>query len=82
MVSFNRLMLIVELFCYWFFLSSGPEPIAGKVSHIIGSIAAAWSVYNGIKWHFRTRDGEGMAWAVIGAMVFLGLTGRWLVAAA
>ena len=80
MVNFNRLMLAVELFCYWLFLSSGFEPIEGKIAHIIGSVACAWSVYNGIKWHYDKRDGEGLAWAVIGAMVFVGLSARWLVA--
>jgi len=81
MVSFNRLMLSVELFCYWYFLSEGPSTIAGKGAHVLGSVAAAWSIYNGIKWHFHTRDGEGMAWAVIGGLVFTGLSVRWLIEA-
>ena len=37
-------------------------------------------MYNGIKWHFAKKDGEGLAWTVIGAMVFAGLSARWLVA--
>ena len=79
MVVLNRLLLAAELFCYWAFLSLGFEPTAGKVAHVIGSVACAWSIYNGVKWHFEKRDGEGFAWAVIGALVFLGLTARWLV---
>ena len=79
MVSFNRAMLTVELFGFWYFLSAGPDSMLGRASFIVASVAAAWSVYNGVKWHFAKRDGEGIAWAVIGAMVFLGLTARWLV---
>ncbi len=82
MVQINRLLLAIALFCYWYFLSSGFEPIAGKITHIIGTVAAAWSVYNGTKWQFRMKDGEGLAWAIIGAMIFLGFTARWLVAVA
>jgi len=81
MVKFNRGMLSAQLFCYWYFLANGPESVDGMASHIIGSVAAAWSVYDGIKWHYKTRDGEGLAWAVIGTLVFLGLTARWLVSA-
>ncbi len=81
MVQFNRFLLSIELFCYWYFLAQGPVPIAGRVMHVIGSVAAAWSIYNGLKWHFKAKDGEGLAWAVIGGLVFLGLSARWLVAA-
>lgn len=81
MVQFNRFLLTIELFCYWYFLAQGPEPLAGKLAHIGGSVAAAWSIYNGLKWHFKTRDGEGLAWAAIGGLVFIGLSARWLVAA-
>ena len=81
MVRLNRTLLSVELFGFWYFLAKGPEPIAGQISFLIASVAAAWSVYNGLKWHFTKRDGEGAAWAAIGALVFLGLTARWLVQA-
>ncbi len=80
MVALNRALLAVQLFCYWWFLSSGFEPAGGKVAHAVGSVACAWSMYNGIKWHFAKKDGEGLAWTVIGAMVFAGLSARWLVA--
>ena len=80
MVQFNRILLSIELFCYWWFLAQGPV-MAGKLAHVIGSVAAAWSIYNGVKWHFKIKDGEGLAWAAIGGLVFLGLTARWLVAA-
>lgn len=79
MVKLNRTLLAVELFCFWYFLSTGPEPVPGLVSFLVASIAAAWSVFNGVKWHFAKRDGEGLAWAAIGALVFVGLTARWLV---
>ena len=79
MLLFNRALIAVQLFCFWYFLGEGPAPVLGQASFIVASVAAAWSVYNGIKWHFAKRDGEGLAWAVIGALVFLGLTGRWLV---
>lgn len=81
MVSFNRLLLSVELFCYWYFLAQGPVTILGKAAHILGSIAAAWSIYNGCKWHFNKKDGEGLAWVVIGGLVFAGLSVRWLIEA-
>ncbi len=80
MIKFNRLMIAVELFCYWLFLAKGIEPIEGKFAHMIGSVACAWSVYNGIKWHYSKKDGEGLSWEVIGSMVFIGLSARWLVA--
>lgn len=79
MVSLNRALIGVELFGYWYFLSVGPGPVLGRASFIVASVAAAFSVYNGVKWHFIKRDGEGMAWAVLGSLVFLGLTARWLV---
>jgi len=79
MLTFNRLLIAAELFCYWLFLSTGFESIEGKIAHMIGSVACAWSVYNGIKWHYNKKDGEGLAWAVIGSMVFIGLSARWLV---
>lgn len=82
MVSFNRVLISIELFGFWLFMSVGPEPVAGQISFVAAGVAAAWSVYNGIKWHFAHRDGEGAAWCVIGVMVFLGLTARWLVHAA
>ncbi len=80
MVQLNRFMLAVELFCYWLFLSAGFEPVMGKIAHFIGTVACAWSVYNGIKWHYKIKDGEGLAWTVIGSMVFAGFSARWLVA--
>ncbi len=79
MVALNRALIGIELFCFWYFLSAGPEPVVGQATFIAASVAAAWSVYNGVKWHFAKRDGEGLAWAIIGALVFLGLTARWLV---
>ena len=79
MVQFNRALIFVELFCFWYFLDAGPEPLLGQMTFIAAALGGAWSVYNGVKWHFDRRDGEGLAWAVIGAMVFLGLTARWLV---
>jgi len=88
MVAFNRSLLSVELFCFWWFLASdvklpmGPDPTIELVAFLVGSLAAGWSVYNGIKWHFSQKDGEGLAWACIGCMVFLGLTARLLVAVA
>lgn len=80
MVNFNRGMLAVELFCYWLFLASGSEPVEGKITHIVGTVACAFSIYNGIKWHYKMKDGEGLAWAAIGALVFIGFSARWLVA--
>ncbi len=88
MVAFNRAMLPVELFCFWWFLASdvklpmGPDPTFELATFLVGSLAAGWSVYNGIKWHFIQKDGEGLAWACIGCLVFLGLTARVLVAVA
>ena len=86
MVAFNRAMISVQLAGFWTFLSLGPgsrqDPSGqamGMVSFVVASVAAAWSIYNGVKWHFAKRDGEGLAWAVIGTLVFLGLTARWLV---
>jgi hypothetical protein len=73
-------MLAVELFCYWLFLSSGFEPVEGKIAHFVGTVACAYSVYNGIKWHYKMKDGEGLAWAAIGTLVFIGFSARWLVA--
>ena len=80
MVNFNRGMLAVELFCYWLFLSSGFEPVEGKIAHFVGTVACAYSVYNGIKWHYKMKDGEGLSWATIGGLVFVGFSARWLVA--
>jgi len=80
MVNANRVMLAVELFCYWLFLTTGFEPVEGKIAHVVGTVACAWSVYNGIKWHYKMKDGEGLSWAVIGGLVFAGFTARWLVA--
>ncbi len=80
MLQLNRFLLAVELFCYWWFLSSGFEPVFGKIAHSIGTVACAWSIYNGIKWHYKNQDGEGLAWAVIGSLVFAGFSARWLVA--
>jgi hypothetical protein len=79
MVNFNRSMLAVELFCYWYFLSTGFQPVLGIASHVLGTVACAWSMYNGIKWHYKVKDGEGLAWAVIGGMVFVGFSARWLI---
>jgi hypothetical protein len=73
-------MLMLQLFCYWYFLANGPGSSAGMATHVGGSVLAAWSIYNGVKWHFKVKDGEGLAWAIIGGLVFLGLTARWLVA--
>lgn len=76
-------MLAVELFCYWYFISGSFKPVLGIVlgiiSHFVGTIACVWSVYNGIKWHYKMKDGEGLAWAVIGGMVFVGFSARWLI---
>jgi len=80
MVSLNRSLMAIALFCYWWFLSSGFEPVMGKVTHFVGTVACAMCIYNGIIWHFRNRDGEGLAWAVIGGLVFAGFSARWLVA--
>ena len=80
MVNFNRGMLAVELFCYWWFLGSGFPPGPAIIAHFVGTVACAWSVYNGIKWHYKMKDGEGLAWAVIGGLVFAGFSVRWLVA--
>ena len=80
MVHFNRGILAVELFCYWLFLASGFEAVEGKITHIVGTAACAWSIYNGIKWHYKMKDGEGFAWAAIGTLVFIGFSARWLVA--
>ena len=79
MIWLNRSLIAVELFCFWYFLSTGPAPLSGQVTFLVSSAAAAWSIYNGIKWHFAKRDGEGLAWAAIGVLVFLGLTARWLI---
>ncbi len=79
MVEFNRILLFVELFCFWYFLGNGPEPVLGQVTFLVASLGGAWSIYNGIKWHFAKPDGEGLAWSVIGTLVFVGLTARWLV---
>lgn len=79
MIQFNRIMLAVELFCYWYFLANGPASVRGMAAHILGSVAAAWSIYNGSKRHFAIKDGEGLAWAIIGGLVFVGLSLRWLV---
>lgn len=79
MVQFNRSLLAVVLFCYWYFLSAGFQPVLGIVSHFVGTIACVWSLYNGIKWHYKMKDGEGLAWAVIGGLVFVGFSARWLI---
>ena len=79
MIPLNRALIGVELFCYWYFLSTGFSPLLGQASFVLASVSATWSIYNGIKWHFAKRDGEGLAWAVLGGIVFLGLTARWLV---
>ncbi len=61
MVPLNRALIGIELFCFWYFLSAGPEPVVGQATFIAASVAAAWSIYNGFKWHFAKRDGEGLA---------------------
>ncbi len=82
MLKLNRTMLSVELFCYWWFLATGFEPLLGKLAHFIGTFACVWSIYNGIMWHYKNKDGEGLAWAVIGGLVFAGFSARWLIAVA
>lgn len=79
MVKLNRFLLSVELFSYWLFLYAGIEPVYGKIASFAGTYTCAWSIYNGIKWHYKTKDGEGLAWAVIGILVFAGFSVRWLV---
>jgi len=79
MVALNRALIGIELFCFWYFLIAGSGPVLGQVTFVGASVAGAFSIYNGIKWHFAKHDGEGLAWAVIGLLVFLGLTSRWLV---
>ena len=82
MLKLNRFMLALHLFCYWWFLASGFEPAHGKIAHFAGTFACAWSIYNGIMRHYQSKDGEGIAWAVIGSLVFVGFSARWLVAVA
>lgn len=79
MVNLNRALIGIELFCFWYFLSAGPRAVLGQVTFVGASVAGVFSIYNGTKWHFAKHDGEGLAWAVIGLLVFLGLTARWLV---
>ena len=69
----------MELLCYLYFLGTGFRSLSGQASFFFASVFAVWSIYNGIKWHFAKRDGEGLAWAVVGGIVFLGLTARGLV---
>lgn len=82
MLQLNRFMIAVELFCYWWFLASGFEPVLGKLAHFLGTFVCAWSIYNGLMRHHQNKDGEGLAWAVIGGLVFIGFSARWLVAVA
>jgi len=82
LAALNRIMLSLELFCYWYFLSAGFGSIGGKITFFIGSFLSAWSIYNGIKWHYSAKDGEGLSWAVIGILTFAGLSVRWLITVA
>ncbi len=82
MLQLNRTMLAAQLFCYWWFLATGFEPILGKLAHFVGTFTCVWSIYNGAIWHYKTKDGEGMAWIIVGVMVFIGFSARWLIAVA
>jgi hypothetical protein len=62
------------------FLSTGFGPIEGKIAHFVGTVACAMSIYNGMKWHFKVKDGEGLSWVIIGGLIFVGFSARWLIA--
>ena len=79
MIPLNRALIGVELLCYQYFFAQGFRSHSGELSFLLANVFAVWSIYNGIKWHFAKRDGEGLAWAVVGGIVFLGLTARGLV---
>ena len=78
MVTVYRILIGVQLFCYWLFLAKGFVGI-GKLAHVLGTVACVWSIYSGIIRHYKLKDGEGLAWAIIGALVFVGFSARWLV---
>jgi len=74
-----RILLFIEVFCYWLFIAAGFQSVTGRIAFFTSSTASVVSIYYGMMWSYSRKNGEGLAWAVIGSLVFAGLTLKWLI---
>ena len=72
-------MLGIELFAYWYAIAGGYGTPIGMVSFVIAAVLSVLSIKRGLSSFINDREGEGLALALVGVLVFVGLTVRWFV---
>ena len=72
-------ILPLELFAYWYTVAAGFETIFGVLAFLIAAVLCVLSIRKGCRSYVSDGEGEGLALAVVGILIFVGLTARWLV---
>ncbi len=79
MKKYQNWMLSIQLFAYWYAIAGGYDTPVGIVLFVIAAVLSVLSIRTGLVSFINDREGEGLALAVVGILVFVGLTARWFV---